>query len=133
LAHAYGYRVIATASPKNNELVKSLGADVVFDYNDTDVAMKCREATEDSIALGVDTIAEGDSFENCIRSFGKDGGKLITLLPPPRSASGWRKDVSLQCKCPIYVAPVVIGSKVANVDDGSQSRWYTPLWAKPSR
>ena len=31
LAHIAGYKVVTTASPKNHELVKSLGADAVFD------------------------------------------------------------------------------------------------------
>jgi NADPH:quinone reductase-like Zn-dependent oxidoreductase len=31
LAHIAGYKVVTTASPKNHELCKSLGADEVFD------------------------------------------------------------------------------------------------------
>ena len=31
LAHAAGYKVVTTASPKNHELCKALGADAVFD------------------------------------------------------------------------------------------------------
>ncbi|GAM33957.1 hypothetical protein TCE0_013r01231 [Talaromyces pinophilus] len=38
LAKAAGYDVITTASPKNFEYVKSLGADVVFDYNSATIA-----------------------------------------------------------------------------------------------
>ena len=38
-----GYTVIATASPKNNDLIKSLGADFVFDYRDPDVVQKIKE------------------------------------------------------------------------------------------
>ena len=31
LAHLSGYKVVTVASPKNHELLKSLGADAVFD------------------------------------------------------------------------------------------------------
>jgi len=31
LAHLSGYKVVATASPKNHRTLESLGADVVFD------------------------------------------------------------------------------------------------------
>ena len=33
LAHAAGYKVVTTASPRNHELCKSLGADAVFDVS----------------------------------------------------------------------------------------------------
>ncbi|KAK5108712.1 hypothetical protein LTR62_007859 [Meristemomyces frigidus] len=37
IAKAMGYTVYATASSKNHEYIKSLGAHAVFDYNDNDV------------------------------------------------------------------------------------------------
>jgi NADPH:quinone reductase-like Zn-dependent oxidoreductase len=98
LAHAYGYRVIATASPKNFDFLKTLGADVVVNYNDGEVSEQIKLTTGDSLAFGIDTIAKDDSFEKSVRSFGKDGGKLIPLLPPPAGASDWRKEVTVQRK-----------------------------------
>lgn len=38
LAVAAGYEVITTASPKNFEYVKKLGASQVFDYNNSDIS-----------------------------------------------------------------------------------------------
>ena len=35
LAKLSGYRVVTTASKRNHELVKSLGADLVFDVSDS--------------------------------------------------------------------------------------------------
>jgi NADPH:quinone reductase-like Zn-dependent oxidoreductase len=98
LAHAYGYRVIATAAPKNFDFLKTLGADVVLDYNDADVSEKIKLATSDSLAFGLDTITKDDSFEKSVKSFGKNGGKLIPLLYPPVDARKWRKDVIVQGK-----------------------------------
>jgi len=43
LAKLAGLTVVATASPKNHELLKSLGATHVFDYRDPDVVKKIKE------------------------------------------------------------------------------------------
>ena len=34
LAHVSGYKVITTASPKNHQLLKDMGASDVYDYRD---------------------------------------------------------------------------------------------------
>ena len=35
-----GFRIVATASKRNHELVKGLGAEYVFEYRDTDECIK---------------------------------------------------------------------------------------------
>ncbi|TFY63381.1 hypothetical protein EVG20_g6344 [Dentipellis fragilis] len=45
LAHLSSYKVITTASPKNHELVKQYGADVVVDYHAPDVVEQIIKAT----------------------------------------------------------------------------------------
>ncbi|KAI0173370.1 putative alcohol dehydrogenase [Hypoxylon sp. FL1284] len=51
-AKASGMRVVATASPHNFELVRSLGADAVFDYrNPAAAAAEIRAATGNALAL----------------------------------------------------------------------------------
>lgn len=52
-----GYKVITTCSKHNFDLVKSLGADEVFDYRDPDCAKKIREYTNDNLTLAWDTIS----------------------------------------------------------------------------
>ncbi|KAF4637835.1 hypothetical protein G7Y89_g239 [Cudoniella acicularis] len=54
-----GYKVITTCSPRNNELVKSRGADEVFDYNDPESAAKIRAFTDNKLRYAWDTA--GDS------------------------------------------------------------------------
>lgn len=44
LGRLSGYRVITTASPKNHDFVKSLGADEAYDYKDESTPDKIREA-----------------------------------------------------------------------------------------
>lgn len=96
LARYAGYRVVTTASPKNFDLVKSLGADVVFDYRDRDVSAKIREATGDSLEYGLDTISEEKTQHASVNAFGKQGGKLIVILGVRDSAARLRSDVRVQ-------------------------------------
>ncbi|KAK7185651.1 hypothetical protein PSPO01_08337 [Paraphaeosphaeria sporulosa] len=76
-----GLQVIATCSPHNFDLVKSLGADQVFDYKDPDCGKKIREATNDSLKLAFDTISEKGSSEVCCDAISSKGGMNTSLLP----------------------------------------------------
>jgi len=80
LAKLSGLTVYTTASPSNHELLKSLGADHIFDYKDPEVSKKIREASNDSISFGLDCISETDTQKAAAESFGKQGGTLVTLL-----------------------------------------------------
>jgi len=72
LAHQAGAHVIATASGKNIDLVKSLGADEVIDYRQHDFA------TTRDIDLVIDTVG-GDTLA---RSWSvlRAGGRIATLV-----------------------------------------------------
>ncbi|KZT00987.1 GroES-like protein [Laetiporus sulphureus 93-53] len=94
LAHLSGYKVVTTASPRNFELVRSLGADVVFDYHDSDVVSKVKAATGDSIAESFDTISLRESQEISARVVKLGGGKLVLLLAPIAEAKV-RDDVEI--------------------------------------
>lgn len=76
-----GLEVIATASPHNFDLVKSLGADQVFDYRDPDVGAKIREATKDKLQLVFDTISESSSAEISAAAISSKGGHYSSLGP----------------------------------------------------
>ena len=60
-----GLTVITTCSPRNNDLVKGLGADAVFDYNDVDCGQKIREYTANALMHAFDCISEGSSVKIC--------------------------------------------------------------------
>ncbi|KAK9414642.1 putative Enoyl reductase (ER) domain-containing protein [Seiridium unicorne] len=83
LAVAAGYEVVATASPKNFELIKKLGASQVFDYNNAAVVEDLVNAFKGKALAGVyDTIggpAWAPAFE-----FIKlvDGNKFVTTVIP---------------------------------------------------
>ncbi|KAJ3523701.1 hypothetical protein NMY22_g11327 [Coprinellus aureogranulatus] len=53
------FTVIATASPRNHEKLKALGADLVYDYNDTAWPDKVKKEYPQGIDYAVDCISEG--------------------------------------------------------------------------
>ncbi|KAI8810293.1 chaperonin 10-like protein [Cladochytrium replicatum] len=81
LARLAGFRVIATASPKNFDLVRSLGASEVFDYSDSAVVSKIKGAAP-SLRYGVDAVSLGGSFEKVVEALGPDGGAVATVSKP---------------------------------------------------
>ncbi|KAI5967700.1 IFR1 [Candida margitis] len=60
----YGLRVVATASPKNHEYLKSLGAEYVFDYHDDQVVDRIKEVVGGTLKFGFDTIGTPESFQS---------------------------------------------------------------------
>ncbi|KAF8205830.1 chaperonin 10-like protein [Mycena galopus ATCC 62051] len=76
-----GLRVISTASVKNIEFVKSLGANEVFDYADSKTPRKISSATGGALKYAIDCISEGMTPNQVSTSLGKEGGTIATLLP----------------------------------------------------
>ncbi|KAF2718511.1 putative zinc-binding alcohol dehydrogenase domain-containing protein cipB [Polychaeton citri CBS 116435] len=81
LARASGIKVIATASSKNFDLVRSLSANMVVDYRDPNVVEKLYSAFKDHESVGAfDSV--GLNSEQCIQVLGKlAGGHVATVLP----------------------------------------------------
>jgi NADPH:quinone reductase-like Zn-dependent oxidoreductase len=79
LAKAKGAKVIATASERNHEFLRRLGADVVIDYR----TQKFEELVRDADVV-LDTIGE-DTLE---RSYGvlKEGGIVVSIVGRPDKA-----------------------------------------------
>lgn len=90
-AKLVGCEVFATASPRNFDLLRKLGADYVFDYKEADVGTKIRKASNDKLKLVFDCISEGNSFDIGTAAISSSGGHLSALLPPPEDFP--RKDV----------------------------------------
>ena len=82
-----GYRVIATCSPRNNDLVKSRGADEVFDYNDPECGAKIRELTENNLRYVWDTVGQARSSKVCDEALSSDSaichfGSIVSNKSP---------------------------------------------------
>ncbi|KAJ4388762.1 hypothetical protein N0V93_006222 [Gnomoniopsis smithogilvyi] len=75
-----GFKVVTACSPRNFDLVKSLGADLAFDYKLPDVGQKIREATNFTITKVFDTVAVETSARICAVAFGPSGGIYCNLL-----------------------------------------------------
>ena len=74
LAKANGLTVVADAAPKDLELVKSLGADIVVERGD-DVA----ERIEEAVPGGVDGLADGAVLDELVLPAVRPGGCLATV------------------------------------------------------
>ena len=79
LAVAAGYRVITTASPRNFEYVRRLGASEVFDYNSRTVRRDIKRVLKDATFAGALAIGP-NSAEACIDIAGAAKGKRFVAL-----------------------------------------------------
>ncbi|KAF9055642.1 chaperonin 10-like protein [Panaeolus papilionaceus] len=81
LAALSGLRVISTSSPANYEFVKSLGADEVWDYNDSRTQKRVFSSTKGKLTSAVDCFSAGTTPGQVSGSLSKAGGKIVTMLP----------------------------------------------------
>ncbi|KAI5963685.1 uncharacterized protein KGF55_002565 [Candida pseudojiufengensis] len=72
----YNLKIITTASPKNHEFLKNLGADYTFDYNDPEVVNKIRETSQNKLHFAFDTIAQQDTFQKVYDSTSTTTGDI---------------------------------------------------------
>ncbi|UNI18201.1 hypothetical protein JDV02_004483 [Purpureocillium takamizusanense] len=78
-----GLRVIATCSPHNFALVRSYGADAVFDYRAPLCTDDIRNYTHNSLRFALDCISEPETMQFCYACIGRQGGKYTALEPYP--------------------------------------------------
>ncbi|KAI9812834.1 MAG: hypothetical protein M1826_002755 [Phylliscum demangeonii] len=78
-----GLEVVTTCSPKNFELVKSVGATHYFDYRSPTCAADIRKMTNDQLAHAMDCIASPETARTCCEAMGPKGGKYTSLGPVP--------------------------------------------------
>jgi NADPH:quinone reductase-like Zn-dependent oxidoreductase len=75
-----GYKVLTTCSPRNFDLVRSLGADEVYDYKDANAAAEIRKATDNRLKLAFDCISVEASAAFCDNALSTEGGEYSALL-----------------------------------------------------
>lgn len=76
-----GYTVYTTCSPRNFDLVRKLGADAVFDYNDHQSGAKIHEATGNQLRLILDCIGSEEGVKLCDTALSSEGGKYTAIVP----------------------------------------------------
>ncbi|WP_150126082.1 zinc-binding alcohol dehydrogenase family protein [Brevundimonas sp. LM2] len=85
LAVAAGYDVIATASPHNFALMRTLGATAVFDYRDPGVVHDVVSALRGRTAAGAIAIGPG-SASPCIDILGASQGNRFVAMATPAAS-----------------------------------------------
>ncbi|SMR63464.1 unnamed protein product [Zymoseptoria tritici ST99CH_3D1] len=78
-----GYKVLTTCSPHNNDFVKSLGADGVYDYRQPEVGKDINKDTKDSLKLIWDTVSLEPTAKICAEAISSDpeGARYGSILP----------------------------------------------------
>ena len=87
-----GLLPLATCSPKNFDLVRSYGAEQVFDYHSPTCADDIRAHTKNSLRYVLDCITTPATLQLCYSVIGRLGGKYTALELPPQ-IPGLRKTV----------------------------------------
>jgi NADPH:quinone reductase-like Zn-dependent oxidoreductase len=82
LARASGFRVFATAGRKNHDFVRSLGAEAVFDYRDTDVDQQLIDALSAFRLAGTIAIGRG-SLSHALRIVRRTAGTKVIASAYP--------------------------------------------------
>ena len=80
IAALYGMKVITTCSPKHFDLVRSLGADHVFDYRDANLVASIKDVAPD-IKYFFDTIGIATSSETGAQALSEKGATMCTVRP----------------------------------------------------
>jgi NADPH:quinone reductase-like Zn-dependent oxidoreductase len=76
-----GYKVLTTCSPRNFDLVRSLGADEVYDYKDAQAPAQIRKDTDNKLKYVFDCISLESSAAFCDNAISTEGGEYSALLP----------------------------------------------------
>lgn len=79
-ARLSGYKVLTTCSPRNYDLVRSLGADKVYDYKDPKAAEQIRKDTDDKLKFVFDCISLESSAAFADKAISTEGGEYSVLL-----------------------------------------------------
>lgn len=114
LAVAAGYEVVTTASPRNFDLVRKLGASTVLDYRSETVLKDLIAALQGKELTGVyDTIHTGGALQNCLAVLDKLQKRVVvvTVWPAPEEL---KKDVEIKFVYAISIKDNEVGGAVYN-------------------
>lgn len=107
--------VITTASPKNFDYLKSLGADHIFSYADPSTPTEIKKITDGKLCLGYDAVVEKGSTQAILDAFADDAdvpqGKkkeMVVLLPIPEDLDDKAKSVT----CHFIIAGSLLGREM---------------------
>ncbi|PWY81893.1 GroES-like protein [Aspergillus heteromorphus CBS 117.55] len=79
LLRIYGHIPLTTCSPANFDLVRSYGAEMVYDYRSPTCAQDILADTDNNLELALDPMTEAKTQRLCYQSIGRAGGRYIAL------------------------------------------------------
>ncbi|KAK5635447.1 hypothetical protein RRF57_011159 [Xylaria bambusicola] len=130
LVRLAGHIPIATCSPRNFDLVKSFGAEEVFDYNNPDCAKDIKAYTKNSLSYVLDPFTDAKSIALCYGAMGRAGGRYSCLEMYPDYILD-RKTI----KVSFVMGPALLGHRLAlsdgyERDEDPEMRAFGVQWYK---
>ncbi len=99
-AHWAGAKVYSTASARNHDYVKNLGADVVIDYTQESFVDRIHKDLPKGVDAVFDTVG-GNTLEKSYQVV-KDGGRLAGIVQPPNADHAKGKKITAEY---VFVSP----------------------------
>ncbi|KAJ9094128.1 hypothetical protein QFC19_008080 [Naganishia cerealis] len=136
LAKFVGYKVVTTCSPRNFNLVKEYGADVVVDYHDAEVAIQeIRNVTSGRLTKALDCISADNSAILCLKALADDDShgkrKLVQVGPPTVEAEQFAKERGIELDrlmaFTLFGNPVTLGPGFTVPASPSDRAFYAKL------
>lgn len=90
-------------------MVKSYGADYVYDYRSATAVADIKKQTGNALKFVLDCISSGPTMEFCYQAIGRTGGKYTRLEPYPEAMAQARANVSADW----VLAPLLSGKPIA--------------------
>lgn len=103
-----GLDPITTCSPHNFELVRSRGAEAVFDYADPDTPAAIKRHTGGQLKHVLDCISDTQSVEACFKAMARVGGRYASLELVPDELLAKRRAVHAR----LVMAFEILGEEV---------------------
>ena len=100
LAKQRGATVIGTASPRNHDYVRDLGADRVIDYATQDFRQEIRQWYPSGVDLVLDCVG-GETLDRSVEVL-KPAGRVITIVEPAQAETMKTQGIDMQF---VFVAP----------------------------
>lgn len=104
-----GFRVVATCSERNFDLVRSYGADAVFDHSSTTIAADIKAYTGNGLRLALDCITTLETTQLCYDLIRRTGGRYVALDPYSEAIASTRAAI----KADWVFGPELIGEEIA--------------------
>ncbi|SPO06189.1 related to C.carbonum toxD gene [Cephalotrichum gorgonifer] len=133
LAKLSGCYVIATASVKNHDHLKELGADEVVDYHDHDWPQKVYQMTNGQLRHALDCVGGKGTAAGVAEALSRDGGDICSIIPLSEAVKGEIAAANHKARAQSTIAYTVFGRplKYGAFDNcGGETPLDKAMWEK---